>query len=275
MAPARQVCGAATVRVCVVEVAGLALRHGVELLQAVAQLVVDRQRGDQGLVEGVRDTVQFGGSVYERRSQLQSLPGRPFHAPRLPSQRFGKNHMSPLYAWAAAVVVLIVACAIILPRMRAAQRGGAGTAAYEKKPSLLSEAERSFYLVLLSLLPPEFIVCPKVRLSDVLEVKRGTPQPSAHRNRINQKHVDFLICDRQRLAPVLAIELDDRSHQTDPRRARDQVLDKAAVAARLPLLHVPARASYDSRALAGDILPHLSGTPSPDRPEGGTVPAGS
>jgi hypothetical protein len=37
-------------------------------------------------------------------------------------------------------------------------------------------------------------------------------------NRIDRKHVDFLICDPGSMAPALAVELDDGSHATAPSR---------------------------------------------------------
>ena len=45
--------------------------------------------------------------------------------------------------------------------------------------------------------------------------------------------------------PVALIELDDRTHQRRDRRDRDLFLNEALAAAGVPILRVPAAASYD------------------------------
>lgn len=128
---------------------------------------------------------------------------------------------------------------------------------FDKRRWLFSKAEKSFFLVLVQAVPPEYAVFPKIRVADVLDVRRGTAKRQSHFNRISAKHFDFLVCDRDAIAPRLAIELDDSSHDASERQARDAFIDRACDAAGLPLLHVPARASYDVRALNRQIIDAL------------------
>lgn len=107
--------------------------------------------------------------------------------------------------------------------------------------SLLSPAERSFYGVLLQVLKGRYVVFAKVRLCDVL--KHGNRQSL---NKISQKHVDFVLCTPDRIAPVLAIELDDKSHSTPHRKERDDFVDQAFGAAELPIVHVPVKRNYST-----------------------------
>lgn len=67
-------------------------------------------------------------------------------------------------------------------------------------------------------------------------------------NKIKAKHVDFVLCDSIQIQPLLAIELDDRSHQRKDRQDRDIFVDKAFRSAGVPIVH-----TYSSAGLAEKI----------------------
>jgi len=117
---------------------------------------------------------------------------------------------------------------------------------YVLKPSLFSPAERSFLGCLDTVLPPNFRVFAKVRLADIYNVQK-TPDRSAWQsaqNKISGKHVDFLLCRVTDLSPVLAIELDDATHEREDRRKRDLFLDEIFAASNLPLLRFKVQKAY-------------------------------
>jgi very-short-patch-repair endonuclease len=60
-------------------------------------------------------------------------------------------------------------------------------------------------------------------------------------NPVIGKSVDFVICHRSTLDPVMAIEVDDRSHQAPARRRRDAFVDKLFAEVGLPLMRVKAQ----------------------------------
>jgi hypothetical protein len=123
---------------------------------------------------------------------------------------------------------------------------------YEIRDDFLSPAELAFYRILAGTVQGRFTICPKVRLADIFYVSRPHENVAA-RNRIQQKHVDFLLCDPTTLRPRLAIELDDASHQRPDRRDRDLFVDDVFQAAQLPILHIPAARSYSPVALSQQI----------------------
>jgi hypothetical protein len=142
---------------------------------------------------------------------------------------------------------------ILFPFLRPRDSGGASAAGqrlyiFSAHESLLTPAERSFYGVLLQVLKGRLVVFAKVRLCDVL--KHGNRQSL---NKISQKHVDFVLCTPDRLAPVLAIELDDKSHSTPHRKERDEFVDLAFGAADLPIVHVPVKRSYSTAEVEATI----------------------
>ena len=127
---------------------------------------------------------------------------------------------------------------------------------YAKRKYFFSAAERSFYEVLLRVLP-EHTVFAKVRLADVIRVPKGTDSWRAHQNRIDRKHLDFVICDAN-LAPIAAVELDDSSHDSDERKERDDFVDSALAAAGVPIIHVRAARGYQLDELRALLSPHIS-----------------
>jgi hypothetical protein len=117
---------------------------------------------------------------------------------------------------------------------------------YYLKQSLFSPAERSFLGVLDSLNMEDCRIMAKVRLADIFEVKTGPGKGGwwGAFNRINAKHVDFLLVRQNDGAPILGIELDDSSHENNKRKKRDAFVDDLFKSVGLPLLHVRVRSHY-------------------------------
>lgn len=117
---------------------------------------------------------------------------------------------------------------------------------YVRTKYLLTAAEYSFYKVLNQVIGPERMTLIKVRIADLVEVRDGLGRPAqtAARNRINKKHVDFVVCDRVTCVPIVCVELDDRSHDTPDRQSRDAFVDAVFSAVGLPLIRQPAQRGY-------------------------------
>src|SRR5439155_10027860 len=99
--------------------------------------------------------------------------------------------------------------------------------------------------------------------ADLLGVRGGTSDRQAHLNRIISKHVDFVLCDVDNVAPVLVIELDDSSHSENGRQDRDRFLNDAFASARLPMLRVSARRSYDLTLLRASLRESIASPATP------------
>lgn len=129
---------------------------------------------------------------------------------------------------------------------------------YRLQNHFLSKGELAFYESLKLAVGDQGIICPKVRLADIFYVPNNN---YAQRNRIAQKHVDFLICDPVRLQPLVGVELDDKSHQRPERQERDQFVDEVFRVANFPLVHIPAQSSYLVDALCDQLEGYLSAVP--------------
>jgi predicted RNA-binding Zn-ribbon protein involved in translation (DUF1610 family) len=137
---------------------------------------------------------------------------------------------------------------------------------YRVRDDFLSPTELSFYRVLASVVSNRAVICPKVGLAEIFFVARPH-ENQTYRNRILQKHLDFLLCDPKSMRPVLGIELDDSSHARSDRQARDKFVDQAFEAAKLPLIRVPAQYSYNTNELSAQLTQYLGAmTPSPAVP---------
>ena len=156
---------------------------------------------------------------------------------------------------ALLVAVAVVIILLVLLRLVTGQR----RLPYRRVESLLTAAERSFYDVLLRAVDSRLVIFAKVRLADLMWLPDGVRDRQAHLGRIIAKHADFVLCDRQTLAPVLAIELDDSSHSMRDRRNRDAFVDRALSAAGIPLLRVRASRSYQLPELARQLQEALQG----------------
>jgi hypothetical protein len=159
--------------------------------------------------------------------------------------------MEPVLVLIAAAALLI---AVLLARLlsRTPSRWP-----YRKTDYLLTPAERSFYGVLRQAVDSDLHIFAKVRLSDLLWLPRGTEKRQAYLNRIQSKHIDFVLCDASTTAPRLLVELDDSSHRRAFRERRDAFVDEATRAAGLPILRVPAKRSYAPEQLTQLISPLL------------------
>ena len=132
-----------------------------------------------------------------------------------------------------------------------------GPLPYQKKWYLLSPAERDFYEALRQAVGNGYLIFTKVRLLDLLWLPQNLSNRQIYMNRVQAKHVDFVLCHPQTVAPALVIELDDASHQLPERQDRDIFLNEVLWVAGIPLLRVPVRKSFSAPVLHGQILETL------------------
>ena|SRR3989344_1081896 len=116
---------------------------------------------------------------------------------------------------------------------------------YKKKDYLLTVAEKNFYWILSGVAEKNnSLLFAKVRLEDLLWLPRGTDNRFGLRNRIKSRHIDFVLCDKENIKPLIAIELDDSSHNREDRIERDFSIDNILRDAGLPILHQRVQPSY-------------------------------
>ncbi len=75
------------------------------------------------------------------------------------------------------------------------------------RTAFLNYNELPFYEALMTFLPAEVIVCPKISLLNVLTVNPGSGWKEEDVATLADKKVDFLICDASTMKPMIAIEI--------------------------------------------------------------------
>ena len=80
-----------------------------------------------------------------------------------------------------------------------------------------------------------WLVCPKVRLWDLIEPKKGSANRQTLVNRIQSKHVDFVLVDPD-LKLIGVLELDDKTHDRDDRKQRDGFVRDALAGAGITMI---------------------------------------
>lgn len=107
---------------------------------------------------------------------------------------------------------------------------------YVKTP-LLTKREWSEYQILrIAAENNGLLICPKVRLLDLIVPKQDAKNSRGLMSRVMSKHVDFVICD-QNMEVVCIIELDDPTHLQQDRIERDQFVDAVLTGAGYKIIH--------------------------------------
>jgi len=131
---------------------------------------------------------------------------------------------------------------------------------YHLVDEFISPAEHNFFFNLKAVVGDSAHIFSKVKLSDLFYARAGDyGKNRSYTNRIDRKHVDFLLCDAKTLKPILGIELDDKSHKRSDRQERDDLVNHVFQAARLPLMHVSVQHGYSQSELRNNLAAYISG----------------
>ena len=129
----------------------------------------------------------------------------------------------------------------------------------EVKRFFFSRDENAFFRALTEATrDSSLLVFPNVRLNDLFKITSDGAR-AATLGRLRDKHVDFLLVDAaQDYRPVLAIELDGRSHNSERQQQRDAVKDVAFRSGGLTLIRLTSRA-YTPAEVRAELDRHLGG----------------
>jgi hypothetical protein len=168
--------------------------------------------------------------------------------------------LSPIILVVFAIAILAVMLLALKAKLGGGSESGGPGNVYELRSAILTKAERSFFGALEQACPDGVGLLAKVRLGDVFYPRKGlTPSERGRAtNQINRKHVDFLLVRVSDLAPLAGVELDDSSHARADRQKRDAFVDDVFRSCGLPLLHVPAQASYNVAELRTSVAGALA-----------------
>jgi hypothetical protein len=107
---------------------------------------------------------------------------------------------------------------------------------YRKKSFFMTKAEHAFYTQLDSLYGERYFIFPQVHLSEFLDHTVTGQDWRAALGAIQRKSVDYVICDKAYVRPLVAIELDDHTHERADRVKRDNLVESICAQAGMPLV---------------------------------------
>ena len=162
--------------------------------------------------------------------------------------------------WIVITAIIIIAIFLVIIKLSPNNKDKKTGFQYQKRDALFSPAERSFFGVLNQAVGNHAQIFAKVRVADVITPKKGMTPSDWQKafNKISSKHFDYLLCNKDNLSVLCAIELNDKSHNSKKRKDRDLFLELACQSANLPLIQVPAKAAYSINEIQNFMAPYLS-----------------
>lgn len=113
-----------------------------------------------------------------------------------------------------------------------------------KAKLLLTKSEYTFFKTLQKILDNDkYIICPKVRLEDFIDVT-DKQEIFKYRGYIKSRHVDFLIYDNN-LHILFAIELDDKTHNSEKAKNTDEFKNKLFEKIGIKLYRIKTEDNYE------------------------------
>lgn len=107
---------------------------------------------------------------------------------------------------------------------------------YRAKEYYMTKSEGDFFRMLNNVAGDRYFIFPQAHLSAVLDEKINGQNWKAAFKHINGKSVDYVLCDKQTLKPVYAVELDDYTHSYKNRQERDVEVERIFKNAGIPLV---------------------------------------
>ena len=150
-------------------------------------------------------------------------------------------------------LVGVVLLMYLISYLRSRKTNKEAIESYGLRDAVLTKAEASFLAVLREIVGEKYQIFVKVRLADIFTTKHGEGYYAAL-NKVTGKHVDFLLCEPETFAPLLGIELDDKTHKKSARKKRDDFVDEVFNQVGLGLLRIPVRSTYEPVALRDKIV---------------------
>lgn len=129
---------------------------------------------------------------------------------------------------------------------------------YAKKDFFMTRAEHELFNILIKFVGNEYYIFPQVYLSTFLNHRIKGQSFRGALAHIDRKSVDFVLCDKDYIEPLLAIELDDKSHKKYYRKSRDAVVESILKNAGMPLLRIKNHGHFEDTHIKESIETALS-----------------
>ena len=136
---------------------------------------------------------------------------------------------------------------------------------YEYVPNkhFMAWHEIEFFHVLQRLLGTDYYIFPQIHIGTLLRPRlpwktyNFQDRWMAAFTFADKFSVDYVICNHERIEPILAIELDGSSHEIPKRQRRDRIINDMFAEANMPLLRINNDEAQDVQGVLQKLAPYL------------------
>lgn len=155
--------------------------------------------------------------------------------------------------WLITGCVFLLLLWLILPKKKMVKGDDLPVWPFEPMP-LMTDSEVLFFHKLEQALP-EYRIFSQVQLSRMIEPTEDVGKERQFWfNRVCRQSVDFVLVDKDLQTVLLAIELDDWTHESQARQRQDAKKDKALASAGIPIMRFHAEKMPSSQIIRHDVL---------------------
>lgn len=177
-----------------------------------------------------------------------------------------------------AIVLMMLLIVVAIGAIKLSDQGLAFP--FKRKTTLFTPVERSFLELIEKAVGDKYRVMCRVKLNDIIMLRQATDKKTAKTARLRTagKQLDFVLCAKEDMSPVVAIDLVHRQGKEGYKSQRDWFISGALDAARIPHVRIKVRSGYSPSDIAEVIetklaplqrkqpKPVVQGTDNPDNP---------
>lgn len=144
--------------------------------------------------------------------------------------------------YASWIIVIICIFIVVDTKKKAKERDDSKLPVkgiYQRKWMFTTNEKEAYHKLKETAEKNGYTVFAKVRLYDLLEPHANIQKRKTYLYKIQAKHVDFVLCDQKLIARYI-IELDDKSHERNDRKQRDEFVDSILEDVGYKVLHIQA-----------------------------------
>lgn len=143
-----------------------------------------------------------------------------------------------------AIILMMLLIVVALGAMKLSDNGM--TFPFRRKPQLFTPVEHTFLKLIEQAAGHEFRIICRVRLSDVVTVHKQADKKKAGLalSRAASRQLDFVLCDKDNMRPILAIDLVHSQGKAGYKTQKDWFVTGALDAAGIPHARIKVKSGY-------------------------------
>jgi hypothetical protein len=139
---------------------------------------------------------------------------------------------------------------------------------FKKNTTLFTQVERTFLNLIEEAVGKQFKVLCRVKLNDVVTLRQNADKKTAQAavSRASNRHLDFVLCSKEDMTPVIAIDLVHNMGKEGYKSQRDWFVSGALDAARIPHVRIKVKSGYKVKDIRECIEAKLAVQKQPQSP---------